>query len=270
MKKTATSPSIAHDRRGTQGPRLLLIMGFGMRGSMWEPQIDQLAHDHQLAWFDHRGVGESAPAAGRYGMQELARDALAVADALGWDRFHVAGVSLGGMVTQELCLLAPERVQSATLIATHSGGPLGVVPHLRAAKLFVQANLGRDRLGALEQLLYPPEGLARVQKDALYERLGQQAGNRQSLRTALLQLLAVGRFDTRRRLAALRTPVLILQPTQDILIRPFHSERLARAIPGAELVRFEHAGHGLIFQEAAAVAAEIRRHVAAHDAPCAT
>lgn len=266
MRKTAGSPRIAYDSTpgGPDKPRVLMVMGFGMRGDVWKPQIEGLGLDHELAWFDNRGIGESDPATRRFRMRDLAGDALSVADALGWDRFHVVGVSLGGMIAQEVALAAPERLFSLTLIATHPGGPLGIAPHAKGLKHWTRAVFGpqEGRVENLTELLYTPSFLASIDQAELTERMRLQVGSKPNPRTAALQLLAVIRHDTRRRLHAIQAPTLVLKPESDILVRPLHSDRLSRGIPGARLVTLPDTGHGITFQRKDRVNDEIRRHVA--------
>lgn len=268
MQMTPTPLRIAYDTTGGEGgPRLLMVMGFGMRGSVWLPQVQGLRNDHTLAWFDHRGIGESDLPPKAFRMVDLAGDALSVADALGWSDFHVVGVSLGGMVAQELALSAPHRVRSLTLIATHAGGPFGVIPTPRGAFHWVQAAFGPQarRVANLTKLLYPRSFLATVDPDDLRSRMQLQVGRRPPRRTALLQLLAVIRHNTRGRLPGLRTPTLVVKPEGDLLVRPFHSDFLHRSIPNARLLAIPDAGHGLTFHAAGAVNAAIREHVGAND-----
>lgn len=235
-------------------------MGLGMRGVVWEAQIDDLSRDHQVAWFDNRGIGESDPSTATYRMMHVADDAARVLDALGWEQAHVVGVSFGGMVAQELSLRHPTRLSSLTLIATHPGGLMGVVPRLRGMLAFVRAQLG-DRTRALMGLLYPSEFLASVDRDALAQRMAMQTV-RQPHRTVRHQLFAVMRHDTRRRLKDIAAPTLVIKPLADVLIRPFHSDRLAQHIPGCQLVEVAGAGHGVIFQCRDQVNEAIRAHVA--------
>lgn len=268
MRKTSGSPRIAFDstEAGPDKPRVLMIMGFGMRGDVWKPQIEGLGADHEVAWFDNRGIGESDPAPGRFRMRDLARDAISVADALGWDRFHVVGVSLGGMIAQEVALEAGSRLLSLTLIATHPGGPLGVAPHAKGFKHWSQSVFGpaSGRVQNLTELLYTPSFLASIDQEELQARMRLQVGEKPSPRTALLQLLAIIRHDTRKRLRHIRVPTLVMKPASDILVRPLHSDRLLRGIPGARLVTFEDTGHGITFQQKSRVNDEIRAHVGAH------
>ena len=240
-------------------------MGLGMRGSVWRPQLDDLARDHRLVYFDNRGIGQSAPMAGHPTVRDFADDALRVADAVGWPRMHVVGVSLGGMIAQELTLGHPERVVSLTLIATHAGGPLGIVPRLRGLLGFARIQLGpkAQRVRLLQELLYTRDFLAVVDKDRLDERMQAQVGQRAHPRTIVAQVGAVLRHDTRTRLRTIAAPTLVVRPGADILVRPLHSDRLAKYIPGARMLSIPDAGHGVTFQSAREVSAAIREHVAA-------
>lgn len=260
MAFTTCEAKLAYETRGEQGPPVLLIMGLGMRGVVWESQIEDLSRDHRVAWFDNRGIGNSGPATGKYSMAHAADDAASVLDALGWETAHIVGVSFGGMVAQELALRHPKRLRSLTLIATHPGGVLGVVPRLVGFYAFFRAQFG-NRPRALMTLLYPRDFLATLDRSALEQRMALQAVPQPSA-TVRRQLLAVIRHDTRRRLAHIAAPTLVLKPTADVLVRPFHSDRLAARIPGARLVPLVGAGHGIIFQCQEQVNAAIRAHVA--------
>ncbi|MFO0602250.1 MAG: alpha/beta fold hydrolase [Polyangiales bacterium] len=267
MQRTTTEPRLAYERAGERGPEVLLVMGLGMRGAVWRPQIDRLERDHRVVWFDNRGIGASDPMRGLPSMDDFALDALRVADDAGFGRFHLVGVSLGGMIAQELGLLAPGRLRSLTLIATHAGGPTGLVPHPRGlyhfARSFTQS--GDARVEALQQLLYPPRFLRETDRAALAERIAAQTGAPADRRAALRQLVAVARHDTRARLREVRVPTLVLKPEEDVLVRPSHADVLASRIPGARLHRVRGAGHGLMFQCADEVADAIRAHVARHE-----
>lgn len=261
LRTESAGSELAYATQGGSGPKVLLVMGLGMRGLVWGPQIDDLSRDHQVAWFDHRGIGDSAPVKAAFRIEDLAGDAVAVLDALGWRQAHVVGVSLGGMVAQEIALGFPGRVRSLTLIATHPGGPLGVLPEPRGALRFAQSLVWR-KPEAMAELLYPASFLRHVNHDALQERMRAQFGRRQSRRTLAYQLGAVVRHDTRSRLGQLGVPTVVVKPGADILVRPFHSDELARLIPGAQLLELAEAGHGVTFQCAREVNAAVRDLVA--------
>lgn len=267
MPTTTTSPRLAYRFHGTAGPPVLLIMGLGMRGLVWRPQIDGLAKDHRLLTYDNRGIGESDEVPGRWTMRDMAADAERVLDAAGWDTAHVVGVSMGGMVAQELALATPGRLRSLTLIATHAGGPRAWVPSVEGLRGFLGTNLLPEdqRVEALARLLYPSDFLRAVDREALRQRMSDQLGGRAASSTRQRQLLAVMRHDTRARLAALDVPTLVVTSERDALVVPSRQHELARRIPRARHVRFDRAGHGVIFQCAPVLNGHIRRHVARHE-----
>jgi 3-oxoadipate enol-lactonase len=268
MRVTADEPRIAFDVIGSVGPRVLLLMGFGMRGDMWQPQIEALREDHQLCIIDNRGVGGSECPPERWSMADMAEDARRVLDHLGWRRAHVVGVSMGGMIAQELALAHPERVLSLSLIATHAGGPLAWVPTFQGIRCFLRAQTGDPdrRLRALQDLLYPPEFTARYDSKRLAERM-RRAGRRAPIASLRSQLRAVIGHDTRSRLHRLRMPALVVRPGADILVRPRACDRLAARIPHARVLRLDDAGHGAIFQSARAINPALREHFRAAEPP---
>lgn len=265
MRRTATRPRIAYDVRGDSGSNVLLIMGLGMRGVVWAPQVAALEPHHRVATYDHRGVGGSEVSPSPlWTMKDMARDAARVMDDLGWERAHLVGVSMGGMVAQELALLHPTRFMSLTLIATQAGGPTGWLPPRRGLASFVRSLAGgAGRVAALQQLLYPPEFVASMDPDKMREQLAVRFGTPAPSATLVGQISAVMRHDTRARLARLRLPCLVVRPGRDILVDPSRSDDLAGLVPGAQLVRLDDAGHGVTSQCAEALNAMLLSHFAA-------
>lgn len=262
---TAGNPSLRWWSAGQRGPRVLLIMGFGMRGDIWRPQIEDLRGDHRVAWFDNRGIGESERGPKRlWTMKDMARDTLRVMDALGWEDAHLVGVSMGGMIAQETALMAESRLRSLSLIVTHEGGRLGWLPTAEGLRRFLEVHFRREdeRFEALQRLLYPPEFLATCDPDELRARMEAQVGRRVSKDTFLGQLHAVLRHDTGSRLGQLRLPTLVIKAGRDVLVPPARSDRLRRRIAHARLVEFPEAGHGVTFQCKHELSAALRRHFA--------
>ena len=127
---TTAAPRIRYWSAGDTGEKVLFVMGFGMRGDIWQSQILDLKTDHQVAWFDNRGIGESETTRQPFWtMKSFANDAIAVLNALEWSSCHLVGVSLGGMIAQEIALADQRRFKSLTLIATHDGGHLRKILH---------------------------------------------------------------------------------------------------------------------------------------------
>lgn len=238
-------------------------MGFQARGSAWHGQVASLLADGRTAvTFDNRGVGETQARPGRWTTATLADDALGLMDHLGWQQAHVVGVSMGGMVAQELALRprAQGRLTSLTLVATHAGGALDRLPTLDGLRRFVLAN-GLRRRGGLTRakerlgLLFPRawlDSLPRPELDALLADLKRSfSGPTGKMPTApmrLAQFSVILSHDTGDRLHRIDVPTLVVQPGKDLLIRPSATRGLAARIQGAHRLHLPTAGHGVLRQ----------------------
>lgn len=232
------------------GEPVLLVMGLAMPGAAWYAMVPGLSARYRVATFDHRGVGRSGPGA-RTSIAALVQDTVGVLDHLGWARAHVVGVSMGGMIAQELALQHPERVRTLTLIATHAGGLFDKLLPLQGLLALLGSG---SRARRLERLLHPPD-----------RRVDLRAPSMPPARGALLaHLRAVRGHDSRARLARIAIPTLVMKPVRDVLVRPSGSDRLAAGIPGARLVAFPRAGHGLIAHDAERAVTELLAHLDAH------
>ena len=109
-------------------PQVLLLMGLGGIHGLWKFQVDYLQTFCHVCAMDNRGTGYSGHPSGqaRWTTKRMAEDALAVLDDLGWKKVHVIGISMGGMIAQELALAVPERVASLALLATYSSALLAL------------------------------------------------------------------------------------------------------------------------------------------------
>src|SRR5918999_3292116 len=105
-----------------EGEPLLCVMGLAADTLTWLPQLPAFSKRHRTVIFDNRDVGQSSMAAGEYEIADMAHDALALADELELDSFHLLGVSMGGAIAQELVLQASERVRTLTLALTFAAG----------------------------------------------------------------------------------------------------------------------------------------------------
>ena len=175
---------------------------------------------------------------------------------------------MGGMIAQEVALAIPERLCSLPLIATHGGGRTAWVPGARGLRGFVSAASSdrSRRIRGLERMLYPPDWLARQDREAFLASLEDRLRFRAPRATALRQLRAVVRHRALSRLSAVTAPTLVVQAGRDVLIDPRNSDRLAEAIPSARILRFPLAGHGIIHQEAHALNQALRDHFATCEA----
>ena len=116
-----TADGLYYEEAG-EGEPLLMVMGLGTDHLGWMLQVPEFSKHYRVITFDNRDVGQSKQADGPYEVADMARDALALADHLELDTFHLLGMSMGGAIAQEMALLAPERLRTLTLVVTFAGG----------------------------------------------------------------------------------------------------------------------------------------------------
>jgi 3-oxoadipate enol-lactonase len=236
---------IAYEVLG-DGPPLLLCQGLGYTRNGWGSARELLAERFAVAAFDNRGIGESDAPSGPYTAAQLAGDALAVLDAAGFERAHVVGASLGGMVAQEVALAAPERVDKLVLACTTPGGANALPMPAATVALFAQAPL-LDPLDALRRFVV--NALAPDAPAALVEEIyAYRLANPPDLAGWQAQAAAGASHDVYDRLPDIAAQTLVLHGTADNVVDYRNSELLAERIPNARLELFPRAGH-LFFWE---------------------
>ncbi|MDX6697449.1 MAG: hypothetical protein QOE65_846, partial [Solirubrobacteraceae bacterium] len=201
-------------RRG-EGEPLLLIQGMSGNHLHWGDELlDLLTQDFEIVAYDHRGIGHSDAAAGPFTIVELARDAAGLMDALGWESAHVMGISMGGMVAQELALDHPDRVRTLTLGCTYSGGEgARLADEADMQKLAMLMMSGRVAEGMRfgYELNVSPEYAS---DPAHFDRVKAIAAELPaSLEVLMLQLQAIAGHDTSARLPDLAVPTLVIHGT---------------------------------------------------------
>ncbi|WP_394841096.1 alpha/beta hydrolase [Pendulispora brunnea] len=242
----------------SDAPPVLLIMGFGLSSRGWSDLPARLAERFRVVVFDNRGMGQSTRPLGLFSMAHMADDAAHVLDAANIERAHVFGISMGGMIAQELALRHPQRVQSLVLGCTHASW----LRHHRPTLSTVGALLG----GVLLRTPASRMRLASILVSAeLIEKQPERFADwvkRSEPATAMmtaLQIAAVVGHCTESRLAKLDRPTLIITGAEDRLIPPENSRKLARLIPGAKLVELGGTGHCFPLEQPDATVAELTR-----------
>jgi pimeloyl-ACP methyl ester carboxylesterase len=258
---------IYFETRGASGPRVLLIQGVGCIGATWGPQIEGLGQTHQLAWFDNRGIGGSVPVpAGPLSIEQMAGDALALLDHLGWESAHLVGHSMGGVIAQQAALQAPQRVRSLVLACTLYRGRDVLRLQRKALWLMLRGQLGTAamRRQAFCDLVFPRAFVDRVGRAGFLTTLQALYGRDLAAPPPISrrQLAALRRHDVAARLGEISQPTLVVKGGVDLVIDPRQSDELAARIRHAALHTFADAGHGLPIQYAEEFNACVREHIA--------
>ena len=239
---------IYYETHGAGDP-LLLIMGLGANSTAWFLQVPEFSKHYQVIAFDNRGAGRSDKPNEPYTIMQMADDAAGLMEELGMASAHVFGMSLGGMIAQELTLRHPARVRTLVLGGTMAGGPQAI----RAGPDFVQqimSSMGQPLEQQIEngmRFLYS-EAFFSANRARLLERSLELAHLMPPPHALQRQFMAVMTFNTHERLGHIRVPTLVLTGTADRIVPAGNSRILAEGIAGAELIEFPGAGHGFLVE----------------------
>jgi 3-oxoadipate enol-lactonase len=233
-----------HWERTGSGPPVLLIMGLGLSGGAWWRTVPVLARRLAVITFDNRGVGRSPALFHAYTTEAMSDDAVAVLDAAGVERAHVYGISLGGMVAQQLALRHPDRVRSLVLGATHAGGPQLHWPDADVLEFLRKRLRMRPEEGAWSSVAFNyGERCRREHPERIAEDVAQRLAHPFPEQAYRAQLWAGTLHDTSGRLHRITAPTLVVHGREDRMIPVQNGRMLAERIPGAQLLEVEHSGH---------------------------
>lgn len=226
------------------GEPVLLVMGLGMPATGWWRTVPVLAEQFRVIVFDNRGCGRSGRPRGPYALTQLVDDALAVLSASGEESAHVYGISLGGMVAQELALRAPARVRSLVLGATTAGGPEHELPDEEVIDFLRRRGSMPHEQGVWASIPYV-YGRATLERAAarIAEDVEQRLRFSPDREGYLAQLAAGYGHDTTARLDAIQMRTLVLHGSADRVVPVANGRRLAERLAGARLHEFDGAGH---------------------------
>ncbi len=254
-----------YERSGNpDGPPLLLVMGMSGTALHWgEPLLELLRRDFDVIAYDHRGVGASTPLQGPVNTQEMADDAAGLLAALGIDSAHVLGISMGGMVAQELALRHPERLRTLTLGCTYCGGEGSSLASQEVMQRLAGAMMSGDRELALRVGFEANVSVKVAADEEVYARFLEVAQKRAvAVPVVMQQAQACMAHDTHARLGELSMPTLVLHGTEDQMIPVQNGRLIASLIPGAQLELFDGVGHMFFWELPERTAELLRAHAA--------
>jgi 3-oxoadipate enol-lactonase len=240
-----------------RGPAVLLVLGQGMSLESGWRTVESLSSSFRVLTFDHRDVGRSDRSPWPYFVTQMAWDAIAVLDAANEQRAHVYGISLGGMVAQEIALGYRDRVGALILGATTPGGPLAIPQDPQALTFFARAAaMGREEA----EWAAVPYSYGERTRRSHGDRIAEDIARRLSQATSsfaylpetfayLHQVTAAAAHVTFNRLAQIEAPTLVVHGAQDRIQSPQNARILANSIRGAELTLWPEAGHLYVTDE---------------------
>lgn len=230
------------------GDPLIMIMGLSANIDWWPPTfLEKIKKNFKTIIFDNRDAGRSENSGENYELKDMATDTIKLMDKLNIDKAHILGISMGGMIAQELVLEYPERVDKLILASTNCGNPKSILPSKKVLAELTKDRKGRSDIDIIKdfiELLYTdefieqnPDFIEKTKIRMLRAPIKPEAYKR--------QINAILTFNTGRRLKDIEAPTLVIHGKEDILLPPKNAEIIANAIPNAELQYFENSGHAL-------------------------
>jgi len=260
----ASGMELYYERAG-EGEPLLLIQGMSATQMAWgQPFSSLLEQSFECISFDNRGIGRSGPVAEPFTIAEMAADTVALLDALEIETAHVLGISMGGMIAQELALAHPGRLRSLTLGCTYCGG--------QGSQLMDPADFGGlvEAMGsgdpqrvfrAMWELNLSPSFREDEGRYAAFTAMAESQPARRE--TIGLQVQAIAAHDTSARLPGLSIPTLVIHGTVDRVLGVANGHQIASLLPEARLEIFEDIGHMFWWEQPERSAGLIREYALA-------
>ncbi|OLR92033.1 alpha/beta fold hydrolase [Actinokineospora bangkokensis] len=253
---------LTYVRRG-RGEPLVLVQGMAGHHGLWgERFLGLLAERFDVVAFNHRGVAGGGRVEEQFSTADLARDAVGVMDALGVGSAHVLGISLGGMVAQEMAIRFPERVRALVLGCTYAGPEGGSLDAPGPGRM-AQAAAARDAVAAMrvafEVNLSPG---FRGREGAFREFVEVVLAQKVPAAVIGMQMRAALGHDAVGRLGRVVAPTLVVHGTEDEMIRVDNGRHVASLVPGARLEVVEGVGHLFWWEQPEATARLVTSFVA--------
>lgn len=282
--------SIWYERLSPEGlPKgvVLLLLGMGGDALFWPPEFVRgfLEAGYQVIRYDHRGTGmsdwvENWDRSNPYAIVDMVGDVVAVLDALQVERAHLVGLSMGGMVAQEVAIQHPARTASLTLMMSSGfvgdpdlpglttsyflGSFIKGLPLLKYRLLGGEKNLIKELIAKHVAALGYDQLDVRERAEVVLYGLRRRRGI--NLRGAMQHLTAVTISGSRHeKLKLLNVPTLIIHGTADQMMPVEHGQKLAATIPNAKALWLEGLGHVFPVPDLAKLIKNITDHLQAAD-----
>lgn len=256
---------IYFERHGDEGEPLVLVHGYTGDIADWRHQIAEFSHTHRVLAMDHRGHGKSEAPADRdaYTIENMALDVLEVAGLAGFDRFHLVGHSMGGLVSQEIALRWPVRLMSLTLHDTGPDFAFGRNETIRNVIRAMHDRAAREGMAAIAAMpsVAPPPPHKTAER-AAYEKQRLAAMSVDAYIGAWRALETWA--GTRDRAHQIVAPTMVIYGALEPPPMAEASQWLAANIAGAILEVIDEAAHAPQDERPAEFNSALRRHLDRH------
>jgi pimeloyl-ACP methyl ester carboxylesterase len=264
MPKVDAGGTELHYVRAGNGEPMLLIQGMSATHMAWgRAFLTPLEDSFDCVVFDNRGMGLSGPAQMPFTTADMAGDVVGLLDALEIERAHILGVSMGGMIAQELALAHPERIRSLTLGATYCGGPQGTLMGDEDLRMLGAAMASGERervLRAMWEINLSPDFRA---EESNYAAFQEMAVALQAPKDVIFQQMqACAAHDTSGRLEQIDLPTQVIHGTADRLLGVNNGIQIA-ALLSVEPQLLDGIGHMFWWEQPERSAALVREHALA-------
>lgn len=232
------------------GYPLILIRGLGSNADHWYCQIPAFSPHYSVVVFDNRGIGRSDIPDAPFTISKMAEDTVFLMDVLGIPKAHILGISMGGMIAQEIALKYGQRVNGLILACTHCGGKQAIQPDPAIIR-----DLSGSLFGGSEEAVQ--KGLRCLfsertihETPGVVQRYGEVSKRfPPSAQILTHQLKAIQGHDTWADLVNIKNPTLVLVGNEDVLIPPENSKIISERIPNARLRMIEGGGHQFLIEQ---------------------
>ncbi len=251
-----------HYRMVGQGPPLVLIMGLSGDLTWWEPLALELEASFQLLLFDNRGSGLTDMPEGKYSIPMFANDTVGLMASLWIPKAHVFGVSMGGMIAQELVLRHPDCVDRLVLGCTHAGGEGFTMPSVEAVQnMTLTRGKSPEEIARQTMPILFGSRFLREHPDRIEAMVRRFTDNPAPRKPFTQQFWAAMAHNCHDRLPQVRKRTLILTGSEDALVPARNAETLQALIPDSRLAIIPQAGHVFFVEDPGRVARIIKEHL---------
>jgi proline-specific peptidase len=235
-----------------QAPPIVFIGGWASYHWIWFRQIPAISKRYRCIVFDNRGSGRSSKPDYPYTMQMFADDTIGLMKALEIKDAHVLGISMGGLIAQQIAISYPEKLRSLIIVSSHFGGPNAVPMDDRTMALLIAIPTETISAEQAREMRYRATfspGFLQENRSILEQTEKWIAQYPAPVYAQVHQTSAVSGFNAESEVKNIKVPTLIIHGTADLAVPPKNAELLANSIPNSKMVLIEGGSHFTIIEK---------------------